>query len=155
MSRTTISWLLGLCLCLSAGLALGLPAEGEWAPDFTLKSRDDDNLRLGEFRGEPVLLCFVASWCGECKQLAGDLAGVQGARILLIATGGKQRGQWGGSSLTVLFDEHSQVAGEYAINRLPTTLILDRDGVVTKVIEGYRGKDMQVIKEAIEVLKEQ
>ena len=65
MLRIALSLSLMFSLVVSAALVQAKEMN-EPAPDFTLKSRQGDNLRLEDFRGQVVMLNFWASWCAPC-----------------------------------------------------------------------------------------
>jgi thiol:disulfide interchange protein len=50
----------------AAGVSTGTKL-GEIAPDFRIQLTNGSNVRLEAFRGHPVLLWFVATWCSSCQ----------------------------------------------------------------------------------------
>lgn len=121
---------------------------GEPAPDFALVSvRDEGELiRLSELRGKAVVVNFYASWCGPCRQelpafekvsreLSSDVAfiavNVQESRAdavgILDSTG---------VTFPAVLDEDGSVAQRYGLRGMPSTFLLDADGVVRKFGSG-------------------
>jgi peroxiredoxin len=41
---------------------------GDKAPDFSLKTTDNKDIKLSDLRGKIVMLQFTASWCGVCRK---------------------------------------------------------------------------------------
>lgn len=68
--------LMGSMLSTASSVAnaqsLGLVKIGAPAPDIAFTTVDGTERRLGEFRGQPVMLWFYASWCPTCQ--VGTLA---------------------------------------------------------------------------------
>ena len=46
------------------------------APDFTLTDTDGKSFKLNDFRGKVVILDFMATWCGPCKELIDTLKSI-------------------------------------------------------------------------------
>lgn len=122
-------------------IARANPLPGSEAPDFALKGTDGRNLRLSEFRGDVVVLSFWASWCGPCRQTLAQLnelpsqVGNTGPVVLGVnlegdATRAAEVAASLGLDYPTLVDEHQAVGRLYDVERLPLTLLLDRDGVV-------------------------
>src|SRR5262249_19874878 len=68
----------------------GPSAIGQLAPDFALADLAGRPVRLGDFRGKPLVVNFFATWCGACKaelpafQAAYEQYRDQGLRVLLV-----------------------------------------------------------------------
>lgn len=134
------------------------------APDFTLKSLDGANLRLEEYRGQVVLINFWASWCGPCRQEMPVLDRLHqryedaGFAVLGINVEGEEGParellQKVPVTFPVLIDAGQQVSELYDLQAMPSTVVVDRDGVVRYVHRGYRPGDeagyVEMVKQLI------
>lgn len=131
------------------GVQLPDPSTRRDAPDFTLQDLSGRDVRLSDFRGKVVLLNFWATWCPPCRMEIPDFIRLQrdyqdkgleivgvsmdreGARI--VAPFARQYG----INYTMLVDG-TPVAGRYGgITGVPTTFILDRQGRIVTMLQGY------------------
>lgn len=120
---------------------------GQEAPDFVLKSLQGRNLRLSEFRGNVVLLNFWAEWCNTCRDQLPELQQLheryrQAGLVLLGVSLGDDTGHAGeaaraqGATYDVLADPDGQVSRLYGIDKMPVTVLIDRDGNFRQVYQG-------------------
>jgi peroxiredoxin len=119
------------------------------APDFTLKTLAGPNLRLNEQRGQVVMLNFWATWCAPCKQEMPHLNRLHdkyrdtGFVLLGInvdddpAKAAADAAKLG-IRFPVLLDGAKTVSRLYGLAAMPTTVVIDRDGQVRHVHQGYR-----------------
>jgi peroxiredoxin len=162
--RTAAYFIPGLLILLFVGTALATTQlAGERAPDFALKSFEGENLRLSEYRGDVVVLAFWAGWCSDCReQLSG------------IAELSERYGDSGLSPLVVSMDRNTssvredvdayelgypmlddatlEVSRRYDVESLPVALMIDREGVVREVVEGYDRESESLYAEFVERL---
>jgi peroxiredoxin len=134
---------------------------GKAAPDFTLKDLDGKSVSLASLKGRVVILDFWATWCEVCKESLPRLQGYAAAHqtegvlvygINLEDTAADAKKFWTDNKLTLptLLDPDGRVGKAYGINPLPTTILIDRDGKVVKVIDGYVPKfETEILNKAL------
>ena len=119
------------------------------APDFALKSHSGENLRLSEFQGEVVMINFWASWCGPCRQempLLDELYTqyqplgftILGVNVEEDSSKAKQMLKESPVNFPILFDNKSEVSKLYNVVAMPSTVLVDRDGNVRYLHQGYK-----------------
>ena len=122
---------------------------GQSAPDFALKSSNGENMRLSEYRGDVVMVNFWATWCGPCRQempLLDELytryerVGFSLLGVNIDDNSGKAMNMVAelGVSFPVLFDSRKEVSKLYEVDAMPVTLLIDREGTVRYVHQGYK-----------------
>ncbi|MEZ4594117.1 MAG: TlpA disulfide reductase family protein [Chloroflexota bacterium] len=128
------------------------PIVGHLAPDFSLETAVGQTITLSEIvdttggSGQPVILNFWASWCGPCRV---EMPSLQEASVRYngrVAFIGINQGEgWPtinefGAEYNVTYplviDPQNRVNRLYEVNSLPTTVIIDQNGVVREVIIG-------------------
>jgi len=136
------------------------------APDFVLKGLDGRNLRLSEFRGQVVLVNFWARWAGDSRKEmpALDRINKTYARAGLVVLGisvdddARRAGEFAGSigvSYPILFDTGETVGRDYAVQKMPMTILVDRAGVVRYENVGFkRGDEDAYLDKVRELLRE-
>jgi len=143
---------------LSAGTAdfIGSPA-----PDFALPSAGGKNLRLSEYRSDVVVLNFWAEWCGKCGDavaaldLLHDQHAAEGLRVFTVDVDGNRNSDLvsdTGVGYPVMLDIKSQVSKTYDLNRLPVTVLIDREGTVRFVQKGFKGEAEQQLRAEVTAL---
>ncbi|WP_150912998.1 TlpA family protein disulfide reductase [Marinobacter halotolerans] len=139
-----------LSVALLCGAAVTQGKEmNEPAPDFTLKSRSGENLRLEDFRGQVVMLNFWASWCGPCRQEMPLMDNIYeqykdlGFTVLAVNVDENREEAHRfldkvPVSYPILYDPESRVSEQYNVQAMPTTVMIDRNGKARFVHYGYK-----------------
>jgi peroxiredoxin len=127
-------------------------AIGNLAPDFSLPDLAGEPIALAEHRGQVVVLNFWSISCSPCLDELPELQDFylayrpQAVVVMAIHVGeGSERAQGvsdgRGVTFPVLLDRDWAVADSYQVRGLPTTLVLDRDGVIRQLLIGGRERD--------------
>jgi peroxiredoxin len=134
--------IIGLALILSASLAAcNKSAETPYAPDFTLQTISGETVSLSDFRGKPVMLTFWKINCAACQfqmpyiQAAYEEWPSEAIAVLTINVGdsiSSAQNYVTSQKLTfpVLLDPGGGVTHTYGIPGVPTTFLIDADGIL-------------------------
>jgi len=138
------------------------------AKDFLLPLLGQpQQLSLSEQNGKVVYLDFWASWCGPCRQslpllneLRQDLHNngmSNDFEILAInlddsAADGLSFLQQHPVDYPVLHDPAGSTSDDYGVRGMPTSYLIDRQGKLRAVHQGFKPADIDGIRSAIEQL---
>ena len=140
---------------------------GEAAPDFTLRDIDGKEVQLQSFKGKVVMVNFWATWCGPCKLEMPHLDKMdreyedKGFEVISISTDDARAAskvkpliKRGGYGFTVLLDKDTTVVAQYnPAKTLPYNALIDREGRIHKVYQGYNpGDEVEMRKDVEELL---
>jgi cytochrome c biogenesis protein CcmG, thiol:disulfide interchange protein DsbE len=125
------------------------PQVGFRAPVFTLADMDGHSVTLSDYEGLVVVLNFWASWCLPCRAEMPAIQQVyqryqdQGLAVLAINASSQDSSTARQTfldsfphSFPVLLDVNGEVNRLYAVSALPTTFLIDRDGITREIVVG-------------------
>ena len=133
------------------------------APDFQLQTLTGQTVSLSGLRGKPVLINFWATWCPPCKaempylQQVHDSWSAKGL-VLLAVDIGENSGTIEkfmtelNLSMTVPMDTDKKVAKAYGITAIPTSFLIDKDGIIRAKIIGAFPSAEAIEKELTKII---
>jgi peroxiredoxin len=157
----------GMCiigLFISATWTVGLAnTVGEKAPDFRLPQLTGEAVALSTFQGKVTLVNFWASWCVPCRDELPVLQEIyekyrgRAFEIVGVNLDEKQKNarlyvERYGLNFTVLHDPNATVVRLYQGQAMPCSYLLDPDGIIREVFNGFSAKKRLQMETAIEQL---
>jgi len=124
-----------------------VPEGSNQAPDFQLQTPDGQDISLSNLRGKPVLINFWATRCPPCiyempflQQVYEEWSG-KGLVVLAInsedsASKISEFMQSNNFSFTALLDPGGSIALKYGIRYIPTTFLINKDGIIQGIKTG-------------------
>jgi thiol-disulfide isomerase/thioredoxin len=131
---------------------------GAPVPAINVELLSGKKVDVASYRGRVLLLDVWASWCGPCKQELPMLDAMarrlksQGVEILAVSVDQERanvdkflqgRGKW---ALTIAHDPAGAIAERLQPDKMPTSYVIDRAGIVRYVNAGFVPDDAPVIE---------
>ena len=117
--------------------------------DFELEDLTGRTVKLSSYKGKVVFLNFWATWCPPCRaempsmQKLHEALASEGLEILAVDLQEDARTVQGfvdkfGLTFSILLDKTGRVGAQYGAQSIPTTYIVDRDGLIIGGAVGSR-----------------
>lgn len=143
-------------VCLDAA-----PQIGKLAPEFSLTDVNGKKINLSDYKGKVILINFWATFCKPCKAEMPSLNNLflefreKGLIVLAISTDDSEKPVHSfikekSIAFPVLMDKDQEVYfDQYGVLGLPTSFLIDREGIIRDKIRGERVWDAQDMKDKI------
>lgn len=136
---------------------------GESAPELSLPSlrSEASSINLADHRGKVLYLDFWSAWCAPCRRAMPDLDALRrefsrsdfeviGINVDGAADDGRRLLDELGIDYPVAEDAGLRAAERYGVETLPVSFIIDRGGVIRRVL---RGKAVESVDEQRTLLR--
>jgi peroxiredoxin len=134
------------------------------APEFELLDFEGETHHLSDYRGEPLIVNFWATWCPPCRaempsmQRAWEKIREEGIAMLAINVGENEDMIFPFTAeypveFPLLMDLDSKVTQQWKVRGLPTTIVVDPAGRMVYRAVGGREWDSDKILDLVRALK--
>lgn len=112
---------------------------------------------MQSFRGKVVLLNFGATWCAPCREELPELARLQekyrqrGLAVVAVSVDNEMKNvrrflRKHEVKLQVVWDKKKKAAEAYAVEKMPSSYLIDRNGVVRFIHRGNSPEELKRIE---------
>ena len=131
----------------SASIAAKSPVVGKPLPDFSLLATDGTTTRASDLYGKPTVLVICSTWADNAQTVISTVNSIQSPYInTVIVTSGESLAHLSAyaeisrQSKPLVADPDNVLTQNLQASVVPTTYIIDRHGVVQKVLTGLISK---------------
>ena len=143
----------------------GAARTGEPAPALALMTATGDVVDLARLRGRVVYVDFWASWCTPCRRSfpwMNELeARYRDSGLTIVAVNVDKRRDDAlrflrdvPARFTVVFDAEGRTPAAFDVKGMPSSYLIDREGRVAAVEEGFHDERAGAIEQRIRALLE-
>lgn len=124
---------------------------GQPAPGFALPDLAGNEFGLEQARGNVVLIDFWATWCPPCLRALPHIQAIharfEGKGLIVLGINNEDPAKVSqfatekGLTFRTLSDPSGGVFDAYGVEGIPTTVLIDAEGVVRRVYVGYTAEE--------------
>lgn len=154
-------WIVFLTLCCLSFAPHAEQLISKPAPDFSLsRLNGEGQINLADLKGKVVYLDFWATWCPPCQKSFPWMEEMHaryqedGLAVVAVSVDGKRElaekfVQKTGSSFITAIDAGKKTAKAYKLRAMPSSYLIDRNGIIVGIHLGFRTSKTTDMEEEI------
>ena len=149
--------IVAIALNLSVASAAMAVEPGAPAPGFNAPTFDNKPVQLSDYRGKVVFVDFWASWCSPCRQSLPMYSKLSGefpaSDFAVVAINVDENAEDARKFLaehpvkyTTVQNPDGDIPKAFGINGMPSSYLIDRDGMIRDRHVGFDPKDINTLR---------